>query len=680
MRPTRACLSVLLIFGLLFLGSRSSAAPEDFPPPPPDPNLLHTIQGSSSSFGFGVANVGDVNGDGFEDLLVSTTYSAFLYLGGPSGDGTPDLELRDPGRFPLSGFGASLSGGGDLNGDGYSDFVLGDPMLYPGSNSDEGACYVYLGGQTLDGHPDFTLHDFDVPLQSRWWEFFAASVSLQSDIDHDGRADLVFGKTSSLSTSVSNRSRADIHFGAATLGNTPDLILGPPQPSGAVRGTFGSHVSAAGDVNGDGIDDIMISEHGVGVPPCPAGHGRVSLFLGGAPFDTIPDQFLAFAPLAIPILRQPISSAGDFNGDGFGDVIVGAPLIEKGLSSGRAYVYFGSASLPSYPAPSLVLDQPGADDEPQDSTFGEYVFGGKDVSGDGLPDVMIATTHNVFVYFGGSSPDAVPDLTLRYEALPNWGGTMLAAWDWNGDGVRDVVVGSAGWPGGGRALIFDASTPLAGRAFVRGGDHRPISLIQPGGVTLHVQPVNGSYESFDVDPSTLRLTYEPFFGYVEEIAPVAGKTIVEGDSDHDGVRELLVSFSTEDLTRLFSSIHGRQEVAVTIEGRLLSHRRVRAPATLTILRPDASGPYKTRLSPNPLNPQGTIEFTMSAPGPVSLRLYDISGRCVRNVLRGESYDQGMHRVPIVARDDRGAALASGVYFYRLELPSGVQRGRFVVAK
>jgi hypothetical protein len=75
-----------------------------------------------------------------------------------------------------------------------------------------------------------------------------------------------------------------------------------------------------------------------------------------------------------------------------------------------------------------------------------------------------------------------------------------------------------------------------------------------------------------------------------------------------------------------------------------------------------------------------LEFMMVTPGRVTLRLYDVTGRCVRILLQDETYDRGSQRIQFAARDDDGKTLASGVYFYRLELPEGVQRGRFVVAK
>jgi hypothetical protein len=375
-------------------------------------------------------------------------------------------------------------------------------------------------------------------------------------------------------------------------------------------------------------------------------------------------------PFSVPAISQPISSAGDFNGDGFDDLVVGAPVVhaDGNISSGRAYVYFGSSSPASYAPPDLVLAGES------DSTFGQCIHGGKDVNGDGFPDVLVATTFAVFVYFGGPSADAVPDLLLRYDSVAIPGGTILTACDWNGDGIAEVMVGS---PMRKRIYVFDASTPLEGSAFTRGGQH-VIPFARSGDLTLQVQPVGGSYENAAVDPSTLMLSYR-VFGGANRIPAIQDK-MTESDTNHDEIPELAVSFRSEDFQKLFAPFEGRQDVDVAVEGRLTNHRRFSAPATLTIQNSGRAPLRQARISPNPLHPEGTLEFSMPAPGRVSLRLYDVNGRCVRTFLRDETFARGSHRMPFAARDDRGGALASGVYFYRLELPEGVQRGRFVVAK
>ena len=81
-----------------------------------------------------------------------------------------------------------------------------------------------------------------------------------------------------------------------------------------------------------------------------------------------------------------------------------------------------------------------------------------------------------------------------------------------------------------------------------------------------------------------------------------------------------------------------------------------------------------------MNPRGVLKFSTRAPGYVTTRLYDLSGRLVQTITQSKPLGAGDHALVIDGHDDRGAPLASGVYFYRIETPDGVSNGRFVVAK
>ena len=666
MRPILAFPGIAILVFAPFLVSGSAALPLDVPPPPPDPHLIATILGPSTGFGSFIAGVGDVDGDGYQDLLATVPGwfggSAFLYLGGAQVDTTFDLLLAKPSNPFTYGYGAVIAAG-DLNGDGYTDIVLGDPLARPGHDAEQ-ACYVYLGSKIPDAQADLVLHDPE-PHPAPTRQFFGSALSVL-DLDRDGFADLAIGKRAD----PQSLGRVYLHSGSPAMGTGPDASFSPPSPPILGWG-FPTSMTSAGDVNGDGYGDLLVGESGLGASPCPLGHGRATLFLGGAVTDTIPDAFFAMTPLSIPLLTQPMSSAGDFNADGFDDLVVGAPVVhdDGSVSSGRAYVYFGSASPVSYAPPDLVLASES------DSTFGKWVFGGKDVNGDGFPDILVATTFEIVVYFGGHSPDAVPDLTLRYDGSPIPSGTILTAADWNGDGVAEVFVGAPNQRYG-RIYVFAASTTLDATAFLRGG-HRAIPLARSRDLTLQVQPAGGSYRNEDLDPSTLTLSW-PGSGSASHITAVQDKTMPEGDTNHDGIPELAVSFRSEDFRSLFQSFRGPMDVEVAIDGRLYDHRSIHASATFTVLGQGEIRP--ARISPNPLKPEGTLEFTLSSPGPVTLRLYDVSGRCVRTLIRGATYEAGEHEVPFAARNERGEALPSGVFFYSLELPSGVQRGRFVIAR
>jgi flagellar hook assembly protein FlgD len=86
------------------------------------------------------------------------------------------------------------------------------------------------------------------------------------------------------------------------------------------------------------------------------------------------------------------------------------------------------------------------------------------------------------------------------------------------------------------------------------------------------------------------------------------------------------------------------------------------------------------IHPNPANPQATLSFEITMPGRVTVRLFDINGRIVRNVAIGEYYEAGPHSLSVDGRGERGGVLASGVYFYRFEGPDGDATGRLIIAR
>ena len=622
------------------------------------PQLLARIQGSP---GFGIAaNASDLNGDGFEDLLVSgpvDSVGAFVYFGGQGSNPSPLAVPRPP---QTSAFGWSLVAGRDLNGDGHPDFAIANVDLF------HEAVFIYFGGPALDGLPDVVLQAPGL------YEFFGAAMAM-ADLNRDGIADLAIGAP--FPSGNDTFGSTYVYFGGATIGPTPNLILlaPPPYEVSSLTG-FGDCVAGIGDVNADGIEDLLAAEHSsiAGLP----GHSRALLFFGGVPFDPQADRTYGITLANAPIL-QSISGAGDFNADGIDDVVAGAPTEVDGGAyfSGSAYVYFGSPAIPADPRPGLILRGNPA------SGFGMNVCGGRDVSGDGFTDVLVGQRGTVFLYHGGPAPSTEAALAIPYDIGSTAYDPHLAMCDWNHDGVADVVIGV---PGGGfnhippHVDIYDVSEPLTARAFVR-GQHRSMPRSRPGGLTVQLQCAGGSYLNSSVDLASLRLVSEGT-GPVSEIAPVLDKTVVEQDTDHDGIPELTLNFRARDVEELFASIRGRQDIDAAVVGNLISRRRIGAPIQLAIVGAEGRGAPVARLSPNPLNPNGVLEFTLSSSGAVSLRVYDVAGRCVRTLVRDQGYASGRHTIPFAARDDQGQALSSGVYFYQLDSPEGIQRGRFVVAK
>ena len=186
------------------------------------------------------------------------------------------------------------------------------------------------------------------------------------------------------------------------------ILINPPD----ANGRFGQSVSDAGDVNGDGYDDIIIGA--VGYPYL---IGKAFIYFGGPVIETIPDLVLSNGEY---FFGGSVSKAGDVNGDGFSDVIVGVGHYVFN-TNGTVLIYFGSANMDNIP--DVVISQGG-----------KSVSSAGDVNGDSYSDVM--TTGGI--YFGGPSMDNILDVAIG-------GYPVSDAGDVNGDGFDDVIVAAA-WP------------------------------------------------------------------------------------------------------------------------------------------------------------------------------------------------------------------------------------------
>lgn len=222
---------------------------------------------------------------------------------------------------------------------------------------------------------------------------------------------------------------------------------------------FGITVVQPGDLNGDGHEDLAVGATtfdaaGGAIP------GRVYVYFGGPGADATPDVVLTGESVG-DRFGYALAAAGDVNGDGSRDLIVGAYQNDaRGANAGRAYVYFGGPGLDS--VPDLVLNGATAGDQ-----FGIAVAGVGDVNGDGRDDLLVGARFNAtggfqagraYVFFGGTSLDAVPDLVIT-STTPGerFGFTVARAGDVNGDWRDDFLVG---------AYLNSAHGLEAGRAYV----------------------------------------------------------------------------------------------------------------------------------------------------------------------------------------------------------------------
>ena len=320
-----------------------------------DGSVLYTFNGDAGNFfGNSVSGAGDVNGDGTPDLIVGapssfnngTTAGYARVLSGSDGSVLYNFD----GDNIDDRFGDSVSGAGDVNGDGRADLIVGtnagDTIVAIGPDATR---TVSLRGsaRVLSGSDGSVLYNFDGD------DSFGFSVSGAGDVNGDGRDDLIVG--------VPRNDISAISGSAQVLSGTDGSVLYNFDGDG---GDFGVLVSSAGDVNGDGFADLIVS----------AGVGSVRVFSGidGSvlyTFDGDADNFFAFS----------LSCAGDVNGDGMADMIIGAPRDEDDIDMGSAHVLSGIDGSVLYTF----------DGDNENEEFGGEVSGAGDVNGDGIDDFIV---------------------------------------------------------------------------------------------------------------------------------------------------------------------------------------------------------------------------------------------------------------------------------------------------
>ena len=281
-------------------------------------------------FGGSLAGIGDVNGDGFDDVLVGAQFDdrggeesgrAYVYFGGAAPDSLPDLELAP--EAPKISFSSVVVGIGDSNADGYPDFAIGAALANT-SEPSAGRVYLYFGGPDLDQHPDLVL---DGRVEG---ELFGARAAA-SDLNGDGHPDLIVGAPRG--HGLQERSgNAYIYFGGPELDTAADLVL-----RGKSTGSeFGIQVAGIGDINQDGFEDVVIGalHEDQSVP--------ATVFFGGRKMDAEGDLELTGNSASLEV-RPDCGSAGDFFLDGFPDLFLGCPSSSSTVEGGGALLIFDIA-------------------------------------------------------------------------------------------------------------------------------------------------------------------------------------------------------------------------------------------------------------------------------------------------------------------------------------------------
>jgi hypothetical protein len=435
----------------------------------------------------------DLNGDGFADLVVgapryttgqSEEGRAAVYLGGAK---LPErAALVHPGA-PYVPVGRSVATVGDVNGDGYGDYVLTTGADYSNLNGNgmPATLQVFFGGTVLKPQPDVTLRE---PTQQ--YEFAQALGC--GDLNGDGYDDivaLVYKYPDPGSVGPTEGPWVKVYFGGPSLAASAPLVM---------LGTDAAHLlvsaAAAGDVNGDGHPDLLVA-----FLASSNDAGGAYLFYGGPAMDAEADVEIPWPDL-VPGSYPVVAGLGDVNGDGFADVALGVPSSPViGVQQGSVRIFFGGAAPHTTADLTLPEDFGG-------ERFAVGILPAGDLDHDGYADFAVLSTGTVYLvnnddghgqtsrvypgkaslFAGGPAPAASSFATVSAPSDHAYvlAGSMV---DLDGDGVPEILLGE--WNDSGSSLtqltqvaIYRASNGYAAPARVlpgfKAGDDFGIAISQ----------------------------------------------------------------------------------------------------------------------------------------------------------------------------------------------------------
>jgi FG-GAP repeat protein len=612
-----------------------------------------TLNGTHSGdrFGGALSGAGDVNGDGYQDFLVGApgargaagitgTVSLFLGLADSITD-VPDLVLE--GETGGDEFGFAVARAGDVNGDGYDDFVVGAPSN-DGSGLDAGRVYLFLGGGTVSPSP---VRSWDGDLAS---SRFGAALAGGFDFNRDGFSDFAAGAPGS-NLGANRAGQVKIYLGAsssAAIQQPPAFRFAGDQANWAL----GWSLHAAGDLNRDQYGDLV-----AGAPePYDVNSGRAVIWFGQASTLATPSRLVLSGEVGSDRFGYSVASAGDRNQDGFDDVLIGAPGHDsQGFDKGAAYVFLGGLAMNAI-SDWKTVGAAGGD------SLGYAVDGGEDRDGDQIPDILIgapgadgagAQAGEARLYLGSSYPSTAADSVFLpvapsagFESDDRFGAVVAFPGSIDGDTRSELLIGA---PSGNDVL---GST--TGYVDVVAGVPAP--------------PVPVRLLSF----SLLRTEAGAEIRWVLEDAGLLSGLRIE--IERDGAWAPIHSgWLDPETSRYVDANPPEAETRYAVTGLLRSGTTMLL-GTGTLPAP---GTPSLRLSVRDNPCRQALGFRATVPpGPAEILLLDARGRELRRLWQGAGFGQAIE-LGWDGRDAGGREVSPGIYFLLLRQGHTTTAAKFV---
>ncbi|MEA5534957.1 RHS repeat-associated core domain-containing protein [Crocosphaera sp. XPORK-15E] len=625
--------------------------------------------------GWSVSIAGDVNGDGIDDLLIGTFFDYYRSIADVSGESyvvfgsnngfSANLDLSS--LDGTNGFTIKndMDGGpewivtsaGDINGDGIDDLIIGDPY----GNGRRGKGYVIFGSRngfnanfnvsSLDGTNGFIINGVDP--DNNLQHFSGAG-----DINNDGIDDLIFGNNNEAYVILGSRNGFNATFDLSSFDGTNGFII---------NGDFGfntsiTSVSGAGDINNDGIDDLIIGNYDYDDPTYVifgSSNGFSSNFNVSSLDGTNGFIINGTGNSSYDIVKN----VGDVNGDDIDDLIIANDF--------KTYVIFGNSN-----GFSATFDLSSLDGTNGFMTRGTRVVSGAgDINEDGIDDLIlgddfvnangVTLAGQTYVIFGSGngfnanfdvfSLDGTNGFTINgIELFDLSGRSVSGGGDINGDGIDDLIIGALDAdPGrsnddpfgrnnaGQTYVIFGGSNPYQQytydptfnqlTSYIDGLDHQTLYNIDPNnGNVLSITEVIG--EVGGDDDLITQFTYTAN-GLVDTITDALGRVT---DNDYDAFGRLIsmtyaVGTNDEATQQFEYDTVGNQTAIIDENGNRteFEYDALNRLISITEADPDGNGPLTSPITTYTYDADGNLLTTTDPESSIITNEYDVLNRLTK---------------------------------------------------